>query len=161
MITIKQATREDSKTIFNLIKELAIYEEMLDEVVGNEDLLEKNLFENNYAKALLAYEDDKAIGFCLYFFGFSTFTTKGTLYLEDVFVLEDYRKQGIGTLFFKELGKICLDNDLTRMEWVCLDWNQPSIDFYEQKLLAKPLNGWTKFRLDGSELDTLVDRLTK
>jgi len=161
MITIRKAVRSDAQTLFDLIKGLAIYEEMLDEVVGNEKLLEKNLFDNEYAKALLAFEGDKPIGFCLYFYGFSTFTTKGTLYLEDVFVLEEYRKQGIGTLFFKELGKIAEENDLTRMEWVCLDWNQPSIDFYEQKLLAKPLNGWTKFRLDGDALETLVERLSK
>jgi len=158
---IRLAQREDTSIIFAFIKGLADYEKMSDEVVGNEQLLEQNLFDNKYAEALLAFDGDKAVGFALFFTGFSTFTTKGTLYLEDVFVQPEYRNQGVGTLFFKELGMIAKQRDYTRFEWVCLDWNQPSIDFYEQKLLAQPQKQWIKFRLDGDNLESLVQRLEK
>lgn len=146
MSTIRYATREDSSLIFDFIKKMAIYEKLLDELVGNVELLENNIFDKKGAEVIFIMEGEKEVGFSLYFYNFSTFLTKQTLYLEDIFVLEDYRGKGYGKKMFDFLIKKAKDEDLGRIEWVCLNWNNPSIKFYES-LGAKPMDEWTTFRL--------------
>lgn len=154
MSTIRYATREDSSLIFDFIKKMAIYEKLLDELVGNVDLLENNIFDKKGAEVIFIMEGEKEVGFSLYFYNFSTFLTKQTLYLEDIFVLEDYRGKGYGKKMFDFLIKKAKDEDLGRIEWVCLNWNNPSIKFYES-LGAKPMDEWTTFRLTEENLKKL------
>lgn len=154
MSTIRYATREDSSLIFDFIKKMAIYEKLLDELVGNVELLENNIFDKKGAEVIFIMEGEKEVGFSLYFYNFSTFLTKQTLYLEDIFVLEDYRGKGYGKKMFDFLIKKAKDEDLGRIEWVCLNWNNPSIKFYES-LGAKPMDEWTTFRLTEETLKKL------
>ncbi|XMB72846.1 GNAT family N-acetyltransferase [Mycoplasmatota bacterium WC30] len=147
---IRKAKREDTNLILSLIKGIAEYEKLLSEVEATEGLLEKELFDENNAKVLLAYYEGKAVGFALYFYNFSTFKGKKGLYLEDLFVLPNYRGKGIGNDLFNYLVEEAYENKCGRMEWVCLDWNESAIKFYKKKK-AIALDGWTVFRLD--ELD--------
>lgn len=147
MITIRHAMREDSNLIFKFINELAIYEKMMAEVTGSSSLIEKWIFDEKKADVIFLMKDNKEIGFALYFYNFSTFKSKPGIYLEDLFIKEEFRNQGFGTLFFKFLAEKAIKEDLSRIEWVCLEWNKPSIDFY-LKLGAKPLKEWSVFRLD-------------
>lgn len=152
---IRQATESDISTVLYFIKELAKYEKMENEVVATEDLLKEWIFERKIASTLILSEADKDVGFALYFFNFSTFVGRGGLYLEDLYVLPEYRKKGYGKALFKALAKIASDNNCGRMEWVCLNWNQPSIDFY-LSLGAQPLNDWTTYRLTENDLKHII-----
>src|SRR5690554_233760 len=154
MTSIRLARREDSKLIFEFIKKLAKYEKMTKDVVGSEELLEHWLFDQKLAEVIFIEKDNKAVGFALYFYNFSTFLTKPGLYLEDIFILEEYRNNGLGKKVFNYLIKKAKDENLGRMEWVVLDWNEPSIKFYET-LGAKPLNDWIIYRLDEEALNKL------
>ena len=146
MIELKAVQRKDLEILLSLIKELSVYEKMENDVVATTKLLDKWIFEKDIAKAILAYYDNKPVGFAVYFFNFSTFLGKAGLYLEDLFVKENYRGKKIGITLFKELVKIAAENDLGRMEWSCLKWNKPSIEFYE-KLGAFPMGEWDTYRL--------------
>ena len=146
MTEIRYATKEDSKLIFNFIKEMAIYEKMLDSLTGNVELLEENIFDKNGAEVIFVMEDNIEVGFALYFYNFSTFLTKKTIYLEDIFVLENYRGKGYGMKMIKFLVEKSKNEDLGRIEWVCLNWNEPSIKFYKS-LGAVSMDEWTTFRL--------------
>lgn len=152
---IRQATKQDLSTVLYFIKELAKYEKMESEVVADESLLHEWMFERKIASALIISEENKDVGFALYFFNFSTFVGRGGLYLEDLYVLPEHRKKGYGKALFQHLAKIALENNCGRMEWVCLNWNQPSIDFY-LSLGAKPLNDWTTYRLTETELKKIL-----
>lgn len=151
---IRVATEKDLSLILAFIKGLAEYEKMSDEVVASEDLLREWLFTKKVAKVIFALEEGKEVGFALYFYNFSTFLGKAGIYLEDLFVLPKYRKKGYGKLLLKTLAKEVVDNDMGRLEWSCLDWNNPSIEFYES-IGAKMLKEWKVFRLTGEELTTL------
>ncbi len=152
---ISVATLSDLDDIIAMIKELAEYENMSDCVEFNKEDYEKSLFGKKYAHALIAKEDDLAVGYAIYFYNFSTFVGRGGIYLEDLYVRPKYRKKGIGTAFFKYLAKICIDENLGRLEWVCLDWNAPSLDFYA-KLGAQKLPAWQLHRLDKNSLKSLA-----
>ncbi len=144
--SIRTATAEDAELIFNFIRELAIFEKLEHEVVSNADILRKNLFcENPVAEVLIAELDDQAVGFALFFKNFSTFLGAPGMYLEDLFVLEKYRGNGIGELLMRELFKICQQRNYQRMEWSVLDWNAKAIQFYES-LGAEILPDWRKCR---------------
>lgn len=151
MVSIREAVKGDANLIFEFINKLAKYEKMEDDVTGNADLINKWVFEEKLAKVIFVVENNKEVGFALYFYNFSTFITKPGLYLEDLFILEDYRNKGYGKLVFNYLMDVVRNEDLGRMEWVCLDWNQPSIDFY-LNIDAKPVEGWTIFRLDNKTI---------
>ncbi len=153
---LRETSREDTGLIFKFIKELAIYEKMLDEVVGTEELLEDHIFNKKRVEVLIAEEDDKPIGFCLYFYNFSTFQGRSGIYLEDIYILPEYRGKGYGKIIFKELAKIAIERNCGRMEWSCLDWNKPSIDFYT-KLGAVPMDEWTVYRLTGDNLNNVAE----
>ena len=100
--------------------------------------------------------NDKEVGFALYFFNFSTFVGRASIYLEDLYIRKEYRGRGYGTRVFKELAKIAFENDCKRFEWCCLNWNAPSIAFYKS-LGAKPMDEWTTYRLSGDALKKLAD----
>lgn len=154
---IRQATVQDVALIKEFITQLAVYEKMLDEVVVTEELLHEWLFEKQIAEVIFATMNQKEVGFALYFHNYSTFVGRGGIYLEDLFVLPEYRGFGIGKLLLKELANIAVSRNCGRMEWCCLNWNQPSIDFY-LSLGAQPMDEWTTYRLDGGKLKNLATK---
>ncbi len=153
--TITQADINDVATILSFIKELAEYENMSDQVVATEDILREWIFEKKKAEVLLAMEGDTPVGFALYFYNFSTFLGRAGIYLEDLFVKEEYRGKGYGKALLKELARIAVSQGCGRLEWCCLDWNQPSIDFY-LSLGAIPMDDWTQYRVTGDTLKELA-----
>ena len=151
----RYAQEKDIPTILFFIKELAKYEKMLYEVSADEVLLKKWLFEKKTAKVIFAMENEKEVGFALFFYNFSTFLGKAGIYLEDLFILPEYRHKGYGIGLIKELARYAKENDCGRLEWCCLNWNKPSIDFY-LSLGAKPMDDWTTYRLTSKEIDALL-----
>ena len=149
--TIANATREDVPQILQFIRRLAEYEHLENEVIATESLLEEWLFDKEKAEVLIAREGEIAVGFALYFHNFSTFLGRAGIYLEDLFVRPEYRGRGYGKGLIRELARIAVERDCGRLEWCCLDWNRPSIDFY-LSLGAVPLNEWTTYRLSGDRL---------
>lgn len=154
---IRYATPQDIPTILNLIKAIAEYEKMLDCVEATEEILFDSLFIKKGAEVLLGEIEGKPIGFALFFHNFSTFTGKRGLYLEDIFIQPEHRNNGYGKLFFAELAKIAKERDCARMEWICLDWNTPSIEFYKNRIKAIPLDEWTVYRVKGNQLDSVIN----
>ena len=153
---IRLAALDDVPEIFILIKELADYERLLDQVIATEELLEETLFgENSNVEVLLAYDENHILGFALYFRSFSTFLGRPGIYLEDLFVREFARGKGIGKALFQRIAKITLEMGGGRLEWSVLDWNQPAISFYK-KMGAVPLDEWTTFRLTGEKLKKMT-----
>lgn len=153
-LKIRQAIETDVSTLLSLIKELADYEKLSDQVVATEASLKQSLFEMKTAEALVLEVDSVPIGFALYFYNFSTFLGKAGLYLEDLYIQPNYRHQGYGKQAFKYLAKYALERGCGRMEWSVLDWNEPSIDFYKS-LGAQAMDDWTTYRLTEDELNTL------
>jgi GNAT superfamily N-acetyltransferase len=151
-MTIRFATKEDIPVILKLIKGIAEYEKLLHEVTATEEILYDSLFVRKAAEVLLGEHDGEMIGFALFFHNFSTFTGKPGLYLEDLYVLPQYRHQGFGKQFFAELMQIANQRDCGRMEWICLDWNAPAIQFYTENLGAMPMDEWTVYRLSKQQL---------
>ncbi|MBN2540739.1 MAG: GNAT family N-acetyltransferase [Bacilli bacterium] len=150
-VHVRKAKREDSGLILDLIKGIAEYEKLSDQVEATVSLLEQQLFDEKNAFVLLAFHDEIAVGFALYFYNFSTFKGKKGLYLEDLFVKPEYRGLGIGNMLFETLRDIARQENCGRMEWVCLDWNQPAIDFYRKKN-ARSMDDWIIFRLNEDDL---------
>ena len=131
--TIRPANPDDVTAIFTLIKALAEYEKLADRVTGDVNSLKEHLFGTPaYAEAIVAESDSLVVGFALFFFNYSTFLTKPGIYLEDLFVLPEYRRQGIGKGMLTYLGKLAVERDAGRLEWSVLDWNQSAIDFYQK-----------------------------
>ena len=151
MIDYRFATVDDTKIILDFIKQLAEYEKMDNEVVATEELLKEWLFEKHKAEVIFALEDKKEVGFALFFHNFSTFLGRSGIYLEDLFVLPEFRNKGYGKGLLKILAKITVERCCGRLEWCCLDWNKPSIDFY-RSLGAVPMDEWTIYRLTGETL---------
>lgn len=157
MLTFRFAAETDTALILQFIRELAAYEKMLDEVVADEETLADQLFRRKNAEVIFAVEDGKEVGFALFFHNFSTFLGRTGLYLEDLYVRPEYRGKGYGKALFKKLASIAAERGCGRMEWWCLDWNQPSIDFYKA-LGAEPMSDWTTYRITGDNLE-YMDRL--
>ncbi|AZI32014.1 GNAT family N-acetyltransferase [Kaistella carnis] len=155
MFTIRKATPEDTPVIFDLIKKLAVYEKMEDEVVTSVEELQENIFVKKFAYVIIGEENGVPAGFALYFYNFSTFVGKPGLYLEDLYVEPEHRGKGYGKTLLIELTKIAKAENCGRMEWSVLNWNQPAIDFYES-LHAKPMNEWTVYRLDKKGITDLA-----
>ncbi len=153
MLDYRYADVKDTALILEFIRELAGYEKMLDEVMATEELLREWIFEKNKAEVIFALEGGKEVGFALFFHNFSTFQGKSGIYLEDLFVKPEYRGGGYGKMLLQKLAQIAVERGCGRMEWCCLDWNQPSIDFY-RSLNARSMDDWTLYRLTG---DTLTD----
>ena len=152
----RYADAADTGLILDFIKDLAAYEKMSDEVVATEDLLREWIFEKKKAEVIFALEDGKEVGFALFFHNFSTFLGRSGLYLEDLFVKTEHRGKGYGKGLLKQLARIALERGCGRMEWWCLDWNQPSIDFY-RSLDAEPMSDWTTYRLAGDTLRKMAE----
>ena len=155
-IKITFAKRNDCPVILDFIKQLADYEKMSGEVVADLALLEKWIFDNGKAEVIFAEKGGKKVGFALFFHNFSTFLGKSGIYLEDLFVLPEYRGQGCGKALLGFLANVATERDCGRLEWCCLDWNKPSIDFYTS-LGAVPMNDWTTYRLAGDTLKKFAE----
>lgn len=152
---IRKACPKDVPQILEFIKGIARYEKMENEVVATENMLHEWLFQKEVAEVVFAEEDGKAVGFALYFHNFSTFVGKAGIYLEDLYVFPEHRGKGYGKALFLHLAKTALERGCGRMEWVCLNWNQPSIDFY-RSMGAISLDDWKTYRLTEDALKELV-----
>lgn len=150
------AERKDCERILFFIKELAVYEHMENDVVATAELLEEWIFDKEKAEVIFALDGEKEVGFALFFHNFSTFLGRAGIYLEDLFVLPEYRGRGFGKGLLKELAKITVERSCGRLEWCCLDWNKPSIDFY-LSLDAVAMNDWTTYRLTGDSLKKMAE----
>lgn len=149
------ATEDDVGKILSFIKQLADYEQLADEVIATEELLREWIFEKQKAEVIFAMEGEQEVGFALFFHNFSTFLGRAGIYLEDLFVLPQYRGKGYGKAILRTLAQIAVERGCGRLEWSCLDWNQPSIDFY-LSLGAEKLEEWTGYRLAGESLKNMV-----
>ena len=156
-LNFRFAEEKDAALILQFIIGLAEYENMLDDVVATEDLLKTWIFEKKKAEVIFALEDGVEVGFALFFHNFSTFLGRAGIHLEDLFVMPEYRGKGYGKGLLKKLAQIAIERDCGRLEWSCLDWNKPSIDFY-LSLGAEPMDEWTTYRLSGQALQALADK---
>ena len=150
------AERRDTALILQFIKDLAEYEKMADLVVATPEMLEEEIFEKRKAEVLFVMENGREVGFALFFHNFSTFLGRSGLYLEDLFVLPEFRGKGYGKATLKKLAQIAVERGCGRFEWWCLDWNRPSIDFY-LSLGAEPMSEWTTYRVAGEKLLKLAE----
>lgn len=155
MINIREAQRKDCPIILQFIKELAQYEKEPDAVEATVEILEESIFDKKQAKVVLLEENGESVGFALYFFNFSTWRGKAGLYLEDLFVRPQHRGKGYGKMLLSYLANQAVEQGCPRFEWIVLDWNQPSIDFYKA-MGAKPLDEWTVLRLENEKLQALA-----
>lgn len=156
-LTFRFAVREDVPTILGFIRELAEYEHLLDEVVATEELLNEWLFDKEKAEVLLVEEHGIPVGSALFFHNFSTFLGRAGIYLEDLYIQPQYRNKGYGKATLQKLAQITVERGCGRLEWSCLDWNRPSIDFY-LSLGAVPMEEWTTYRLSGETLAALAEQ---
>lgn len=150
------AEKKDVALILEFIKDLANYEKMLDEIVATEELLMEWIFEKKKAEVIFALEDGEEVGFALFFHNFSTFLGRAGIYLEDLYVKQEYRGKGYGKGLLKKLAQIAVERGCGRLEWWCLDWNKPSIDFY-LSLGAQPMDDWTTYRISGDTLRNMAE----
>ncbi len=154
---IRKATIKDVSVILELIKELAEYENLLDEVVSSQELLKKTLFgPKSRAEVIIAFDKKRVLGFALYFFSFSTFLGRTGIYLEDLFVRESERGKGIGKALLCNLARRVKEVDGGRLDWSVLNWNKKAMDFYEN-IGAYSLKEWTMYRLTGEKLNNLAE----
>ena len=149
------ATEQDCALILSFIRQLAAYEHMSNQVVATEELLREWIFEKRKAEVLFVCDGDHEVGFALFFHNFSTFLGRAGIYLEDLFVLPEYRNKGYGKGLLKKLAQITVERGCGRLEWSCLDWNKPSIDFY-LSLGAVPMDEWTTYRLTGKTMEEMA-----
>ena len=153
---IEPATERDVPLILQLIKGLAEYERLADQVTATEDGLRASLFETpRAAEVVIAYSGEQPIGFALFFHNYSTFLGRRGLYLEDLFVLPDWRRRGYGTSLLRALARVAVDRGCGRLEWSVLAWNEPALRFYES-LGAKVLVDWRICRVVGEGMERLA-----
>ena len=155
-VWFRQASEADVPVILDFIKLLADYEKLSGEVVATEELLREWLFDRHAAEVIFAMEGNTEVGFALFFGNFSTFLGRGGIYLEDLFVKEQYRGRGYGRALLGKLASLALERGCGRLDWACLDWNRPSIDFY-LSLNARPMSDWTTYRAAGETLRQLAE----
>ena len=154
-LTFRFAQETDTLLILQFIRELADYEHLLDQVVADEATLRDQLFEKRRAEVLFALEDGTEVGFALFFHNFSTFLGRAGIYLEDLYVRPECRGRGCGKALLKKLAALAVERGCGRLEWWCLDWNRPGIDFY-LSLGAEPMKDWTVYRIAGDTLQDLA-----
>lgn len=155
-LTFRYAERKDAALILKFIKGLADYEKMSSDVVADEATLEEWIFDRQKAEVIFACVDEKEIGFALFFHNFSTFLGRAGLYLEDLYILPEYRGNGYGKATLKKLASIAVERKCGRLEWCCLDWNKPSIDFY-LSLGVEQMSDWTTYRFAGEMLHKFAE----
>lgn len=153
---IREITKQDLPELLRLVRELAVYEEMENELVAGVKEYEKSLFEENFAKALILELEGKMIGYAIYFYTFSSFLGSGGMYLEDIYIKQEFRKRGYAKAVFRYLAHICKEKNLKRLEWVCLHENQLGIDFYERLNSCNMSKKWRTYRLSGADLEALL-----
>lgn len=146
MSDIRIAEKSDVNLIMEFIKGIASYEKLLNEVKATPELLEEWLFEKKTGEVAFIMEKNKEVGFVLYFHNFSTFVGKAGMYIEDLFVFPEYRGKGYGKALINHVIDKARSEGLGRVEWTCLDWNTPSIEFYKS-MGAKAMDEWTNFRI--------------
>jgi len=154
---LRFAVETDVPVILEFIKELADYENMSDDVVATEEILQESLFKRKAAEVIIGEYDGKPVGFALFFHNFSTFLGQAGIYLEDLYVKPHMRGKGLGKILLSYLAKLAKERNCGRLEWWCLDWNEPSIKFYK-KLGAVPMDQWTVYRVCGDKLDELAGK---
>lgn len=150
-LTFEIAQRKDSSLILEYIKKLAEYEKRLDEVVATESDIERWVFDEKQAEVIFALLDGEVIGFALYFLSFSTYIGNVNMHLEDLFIELEHRGNGYGKALLKELAKIVIDRGYGRLEWTCLSWNKPSIEFYQS--IGAERKDWELFHFKGDALE--------
>jgi GNAT superfamily N-acetyltransferase len=156
-LDIRPATVNQTPLILKLIKELAVYEKLLDMVATTEEDLKDTLFgKNKAAEVVIGYYNNKPVGYALFFYNYSSFVGRPGLYIEDIYVRQEHRGKGFGKAFLIYLARIARERKCGRMEWAVLDWNEPSIKFYK-KLGAVPMDEWTVFRLTRDDIENLAD----
>lgn len=153
-LVLRKAKEEDVQTILRFIKDLAEYENLLDEVGATEEMLHNSIFKRKKSEALIVEYDKKAIGYAIYFYNFSTFTGRPGLYIEDIYITPNMRNRGFGKEIFIHLAKLAQEQNCARMEWACLNWNEPSMRFYE-KMGAFPMSDWIIYRLEDEGIQNL------
>ena len=157
-LNVRVAEEKDVPLILEFIQDLAKYEKLRHEVVATEELLRKNLFgERKMAEVVLGYYQDQPAAFALFFHNFSTFLGKPGIYLEDLYVREEFRSMGFGTQMLSHIARLAKERDCGRLEWWVLDWNESAINFYK-KIGAESMSDWTVFRVTGEALDKLADK---
>ncbi|MGN0981633.1 MAG: GNAT family N-acetyltransferase [Candidatus Limivicinus sp.] len=156
-LKFRRAEEKDTALILHFIRELAAYEKLSDQVVTTEELLREWIFEKGKAEVLFPMENEVEVGFALFFHNFSTFLGRAGLYLEDLFISPEYRGKGYGKATLQKLARIAVERGCGRLEWSCLDWNKPSIDFY-LSLGAVPMEEWTVYRLSGDTLRQMAEQ---
>ena len=154
-IQFRYAVKQDASLILKFIKELAEYEKLQDEVIATEKLIEEWIFEKRKAEVVFAVKDGQEIGYALFFHNFSTFLGRAGIYLEDLYIKPAFRRNGYGEAFLKYLARIAVERGCGRLEWSCLDWNRPSIEFY-LSLGAEQMSEWTGYRLTEQKLKNLA-----
>jgi GNAT superfamily N-acetyltransferase len=156
-LSLRAATPADAPLLVELIRGLAEYERLAHECVATEERVRETLFgAAPQAEVVLAFLDDEAAGFALFFQNYSTFLARRGIYLEDLFVFPRFRARGVGKALLRHLARIALERDCGRFEWSVLDWNESAIGFY-RSLGAVPMDGWTTFRLTGEALRRLAE----
>ena len=160
MMNWRFANEEDTSLILCFIRRLAEYEKMGDEVVATEEMLREWIFEKKKAEVIFVLEEGKEVGFALFFHNFSTFLGRAGIYLEDLFVLPEYRGRGYGRGLMSILARIAVERGCGRLEWSCLDWNMSSIGFY-RSIGAIPMDEWTVYRITGETFSELADSMDK
>lgn len=156
-LKIRFAKPNETSIILSFIQKLATYEKLEHEVIATQETLYESLFVRQEAEVIFAEESDEIVGFALFFHNFSTFVGRKGLYLEDLFVLPEKRGKGYGKALLQHLAQIALQRNCGRMEWVCLDWNQPSIQFYKS-IGAEPMEDWTIYRLTETAMKNFLDK---
>ena len=157
---LRFAELSDVSLILGFIKELAEYEKMSHDVVATEEVLRESLFERKIAEVIIGEFQNRPVCFALFFYNFSTFLGKPGIYLEDLFVKPEMRGKGIGKIMLSFLAKLAIERKCGRLEWWCLDWNEPSIKFYKN-LGAMPMDDWTVYRVSDDELNRLASKFTQ
>ena len=155
--TLRFAQEKDTALILYFIKSLAAYENLPDQVEATEEGLKRSIFEQKRAEVIIAEYEGKPVGYMLFFYNYSTFCGKAGIYVEDIFVEPAMRGKGFGKAMFAYLAKLTEERDCARLEWACLDWNKPSIDFYKG-MGAIPMDEWTIYRLQKEALSALAKK---
>ena len=153
-ISFRSATREDVGKVLYFIKKLAEYQKLGEEMIATEELLCEWLFEKEKAEVIFCLYDGREVGFAVFYHNFSTMLGRCGIHLEDLYVEKEYRGKGCGKALLRKLAAIARERNCGRLEWCCLDWNRRSVEFY-LSLGARPMEGWTTYRLSGEALENL------